>query len=81
MKVRITLTGGYESPKLKAACGETVEVPDALGAKLIAHNLAEFVEPVVESAEIAPPRNAAKRTTKPKPKARRSSPPAKEEAE
>ena len=47
---------------------------------LIRNGLAvEVPAPVIETAEVAPPRNAAKRTSKPQPKARRSSRPAKEE--
>lgn len=56
--------------------GDLVEYEDRLGAKLIAHGIAAaapLAPPVetAETAEQAPPENAAKRTTKPKPRARK----------
>lgn len=60
---------GIEHP-----AAQTAELPDHLAEKLIAYRIVEAAsEPApapVETAEAAPPRNAARRTTKPKPRTR-----------
>lgn len=84
MRVRIIAKPGYSNParSLELKCGEVVTIPDALAVKLLHHRIAEpDPEPVIEDAALALPENAAKRVSKPTTKARKSSRPAKEEAE
>jgi hypothetical protein len=47
--------------------GETMEVPEGLGAYMVANGEAL---PVLETAEVSPPENAAVRTSKPAPRKR-----------
>lgn len=67
MWVRITHQEGYESVKVKAAAGDVIEVNERLAGKLIASNWAVPAPepaPVVETAAVAPPENAARHTGK-----------------
>ena len=65
MRVQITRQEGYESPKVKAAQGDVIEVNDRLAGKLIASNWAvPAPAPVIETEAVAPPENAARHTGK-----------------
>jgi len=82
MRVQITAKPGYSNParNMEFQCGDVVVVPDALAAKLLHHGIAvQAPEPVIEAAVRPAPENAAKHVAKPK--ARKSSRPAKEEAD
>jgi len=84
MRILIIAKAGYSNPRrdIEVPTGGMVDVRDDLAVKLLNRGIAvPAPAPKVETAEVAPPENAAKRTAKPKPKASRSSRPAKEEAE
>ena len=79
MKVRIIQRGGYfyfdaDGKEAHALEGDEITVSDGTAGELarfaIAVPAAKAVKaaPVVETAEAAAPENAAKRTTKPKPR-------------
>lgn len=62
MDVRIIKPNGYAGRAGELACGAVVSLPDALAIKLIMHGIAVRE---IEAAVVSPPRNAARRTTKP----------------
>lgn len=71
MRIRITSPGGYHDRFGRDhAFRAVVELPDAIAVKLIHHNIAVAApEPdVTETAAVSPPRNAARRTSRPKPR-------------
>jgi hypothetical protein len=83
MRVRIVQKHGYtDRHGLVFEYGDVADVSDDLAVKLLNHRIAVAAPaPKVETAAVAPPENAAKRVSKPKPKASKRSTPAKEEAE
>jgi hypothetical protein len=71
VRVRIILRDGYGDRFGNFhKCGDVVDLPDIIAAKLLKRGMAVAAppEPVIETAEVAPPRNAARRTTKPRPR-------------
>ena len=73
MRIKITFLGGHRFKDGAAGmgfwpCGAVVDVPDSLGVFLIQQDraVAAALPPVVETAEVAPPENTAKRTAKPR---------------
>ncbi len=85
MKLRMLVPlGGTHDNEPWPKVGGIVEINHPVAVDdLVRNHYAEIVveEPVIEVAAVSPPQNAAKRVGKPKTKARKSSPPAKEEAE
>jgi hypothetical protein len=83
MRVRIIAKGGYFNPRrgIEAQTGSVIDVSDDLAVKMLAGQIAVPAPAPVKTAAVAPPENAAQRVGKPKSKASKSSPPAKEEAE
>jgi hypothetical protein len=70
MKVRIVARDGYGDRYGDFhRNGDEVEYMDRLAVKLIGLGVAEAVrEPVIETAAVEPPKNAARRTSKPAPR-------------
>ena len=71
MRIRIILRDGYGDRFGNFhECGDIVELPDPIAVKLLKRGMAVAAPApvVVETAEVAPPRNVARRTSKPKPR-------------
>ena len=70
MRLRIITAGGWYDVRndVKHPPGDIIDVTPERAAKFIRNRIAEPVPepPGIETAEAAPPRNAAKRTTKPR---------------
>lgn len=73
MLIRITQTVGYgDRFGVFHPCGAEWDAPESIGAKLVSRGIAVVAEKpktkapaeVVETAAVAPPENAAKRTSK-----------------
>ena len=87
IRMLIAISGRVDGHDLESV-GTVATLNPVIEEQLVAQGYAEYVaQPQapapapVETAEVAPPENTAKRVSKPKTKARKSSPPAKEEAE
>lgn len=69
MKVQICVRVGYRDRwGNDHKFGDVVDFPDELAAKVLRLGYAVPAAPTVETAAVAPARNTAKRTTKPKPR-------------
>jgi len=70
MKVRIVQAGGYATRDGdKWDQGDIADLPTDLAVKLTNYGIAAAApEPVIETAELAPPENTAKRTAKAPPR-------------
>ena len=75
MRVRVTASEGYENASgIDARPGDIIDVDETLARKLIARHVAvpaPAPEPVIETAEKTPPRNTAKRVSKPRTRTRK----------
>jgi hypothetical protein len=67
MRIRLLTTPAHRYGAGWPPVGETMEVPEGLGAYMIANGEAAAV---LETAEVSPPENAAVRTSKPAPRKR-----------
>jgi len=72
MRLRIIASAGWYDVRNDVAYkpGDVIDIDGDRAAKFIRNSIAEPVpeSPQVETAAVEPPKNAAKRTTKPKPR-------------
>jgi hypothetical protein len=74
MRIRIITADGYGDRFGNVyKCGDVTDMPDNIAVKLLTRRIAvPAPEPEVETSEVAPPSNAARKTGRSKPRAKKS---------